>query len=137
MTDDPERTVHEYARLGLEVRRVRDLGDGKSQTMITLWDNGGGQPDLDNTTQFFYADSSRNYSADADLTKWTNDGARELDPQKRGEIYQKLFNKVIDERYGMPLVELPALLIVSKDMEVDTNHMKPEGFVLNRLSWAK
>lgn len=112
-------------------------GDGKSQTMITLWDNAGGQPDLDNTTQFFYADSSRNYSQDADLTKWTNEGARELDPKKREDIYRKLFNKVIDERYGMPLVELPAILVVSKDLVVDTNHMKPEGFLLNRLSWTK
>jgi peptide/nickel transport system substrate-binding protein len=112
-------------------------GDGKSQTMITLWDNAGGQPDLDNTTQFFYADSSRNYSQDADLTKWTNDGARELDPKKREEIYKNLFSKVINERYGMPLVELPAILVVSKDLVVDTNHMKPEGFLLNRLSWTK
>ena len=34
MTDDPDRTVHDYAQLGLEVRRVRDLGNGKSQTFF-------------------------------------------------------------------------------------------------------
>jgi catechol 2,3-dioxygenase-like lactoylglutathione lyase family enzyme len=33
-TDDPDRTVHAYAELGLEVRRVRDLGNGKTQTFF-------------------------------------------------------------------------------------------------------
>jgi hypothetical protein len=34
MTDDPERTIESYARLGLEVRRIRELGNGKSQTFF-------------------------------------------------------------------------------------------------------
>ena len=33
-TDDPERTILAYSQLGLEVRRVRDLGDGKTQTFF-------------------------------------------------------------------------------------------------------
>ncbi len=37
----------------------------------------------------------------------------------------------------MPLLELPAVLVVSKDLAVDSNHMKPEGFLINRLSWGK
>jgi len=33
-TDDPERTIAGYAHLGLEVRRVRDLGNGTTQTFF-------------------------------------------------------------------------------------------------------
>lgn len=33
-TDDPDRTVLSYAQLGLDVRRVRDLGNGKTQTFF-------------------------------------------------------------------------------------------------------
>jgi hypothetical protein len=33
-TDDPDRTVHSYAELGLEVRRVRELGNGTTQTFF-------------------------------------------------------------------------------------------------------
>ena len=105
-------------------------GDGKAQTQITLWDNGGGAPDIDTTTQFFYAPSSRNYTGDQQLADWTDQGARELDPAKRNAIYQKIFDRVNEERYGMPLDELPAILVVSKDIAVDSNHMKPEGFFL-------
>ncbi len=33
-TDDPDRTVADYADLGLEVRRVRELGNGRTQTFF-------------------------------------------------------------------------------------------------------
>lgn len=112
-------------------------GDGKAQTQVTLWDNGGGAPDVDNTATFFYLPGSRNYTDDAELTKWTAEGSKETDPEKRLAIYRKLFDKVTEERYGMPLVELPAVLVQSKDLVIDTNHMKPEDFLLNRLAWTK
>jgi peptide/nickel transport system substrate-binding protein len=112
-------------------------GDGKAQTQVTLWDNGGGAPDIDTTAQFFYAPSSRNYTGDKDLAQWTDDAAHELDPQKREAIYKRIFDRVNEERYGMPLLELPAILVASKDLAVDNNHMKPEGFLINRLSWTK
>ena len=112
-------------------------GDGKAQTMVTLWDNGGGAPDIDTTASFFYQPSSRNYTGDAELAQWTEEGARETDPEKRIAIYRKLFDKVTAEYYGMPLVELPAILVRSKDLVIDTHHTKPEGFLFNRLSWAK
>ncbi len=112
-------------------------GDGKAQTQVTLWDNGGGAPDVDNTATFFYLPGSRNYTDDAELTQWTAAGSRETDPEKRLAIYRKLFDRVTEERYGMPLVELPAVLIQSKNLVIDTNHTKPEGFLFNRLSWTK
>ncbi len=112
-------------------------GDGKAQTQVTLWDNGGGAPDVDNTATFFYLPGSRNYTDDAELTKMTAEGSRETDPQKRAAIYTRLFDRVTEQRYGMPLVELPAVLIQSKDLTIDTNHTKPEGFLFNRLSWTK
>jgi hypothetical protein len=34
MTDDPDRTIREYAQSGLEVRRIRDLGNGRTQTFF-------------------------------------------------------------------------------------------------------
>jgi peptide/nickel transport system substrate-binding protein len=110
-------------------------GDGKAQIVLTLWDNGGGQPDVDNTTQFLFSDSSRNYAGDPELIKWTDEGQRTLDIKKREDIYRQLFDKVIRERYAMPLVELPAINVQNKDLVIDYNHTKPEGFMFNRLSW--
>jgi peptide/nickel transport system substrate-binding protein len=112
-------------------------GEGKAQTMVTLWDNGGGAPDIDTTATFFYLPGSRNYSGDPELTQLTQEGAREPDPEKRADIYRKLFDRVTEERYGMPLVELPSIIVQSKDLVIDTNHTKPEGFLFNRISWVK
>jgi len=112
-------------------------GDGKAQTMVTLWDNGGGAPDIDTTAEFFYLPGSRNYTNDPELTQLTEAGGRETDLAKREAIYKKLFDRVTEERYGMPLGELPSVLVATKDLLIDTNHTKPEGFLFNRLSWAK
>jgi ABC-type transport system substrate-binding protein len=104
---------------------------------VTQWDNGGGAPDIDNTAEFYFPPSTRNYINDPELAQWTADAARELDPDKRNALYAKIFNKVNDERYAMPLVEFPAILVTNKDLAIDSNHMKPEGFLLNRVSWGK
>jgi ABC-type transport system substrate-binding protein len=112
-------------------------GEGKLHTMVTQWDNAGGTPDIDTTAEFYYPPSSRNYIGDPQLAQMTDEAARELDPKKREADYAKLFDKVTDERYMMPLVEFPAIMVLSKDIVVDSNHLKPEGFVFNRLSWSK
>jgi peptide/nickel transport system substrate-binding protein len=111
-------------------------GEGKAQTQVTVWDNGGGAPDVDTTTQFLFAPSSRNYIGDQQLAQWTDQAAHELDMAKREAIYKKIFDRVTDERYAMPLVELPAILVARKNLAFDENHMKLEGFLFNRLSWA-
>jgi peptide/nickel transport system substrate-binding protein len=112
-------------------------GDGKSQTMVTNWDNAGGAPDVDNTATFFYQPSPRNYIHDEQLAKWTDEAEHILDLKKREDIYRKLFDRVNEESYAMPLVEQPAVVLHSKDVVIDTNHTKPEGFLFNRVGWAK
>ncbi|HWE73991.1 MAG TPA: ABC transporter substrate-binding protein [Stellaceae bacterium] len=111
-------------------------GEGKTQILMTQWDNGGGAPDVDTTAQFFYSPSSRNYVGDAELAQLTADAGRELDAQKRDAVYKTLFDKVTNEAYAMPVLEFPAVLVLDKNIVVDSNHMKPEGFLINRLSWG-
>ncbi|HEX4195629.1 MAG TPA: ABC transporter substrate-binding protein [Stellaceae bacterium] len=111
-------------------------GEGKTQILMTQWDNGGGAPDVDTTASFFYSPSTRNYVGDGELAQLTADAGRELDPKKREAIYKTLFDKVTNEAYAMPVLEFPAVLVLDKDLVVDSNHMKPEGFLINRLSWG-
>jgi len=112
-------------------------GEGKTQILMTQWDNGGGAPDVDTTAQFFFSPSSRNYTGDPELAELTAQGGRELDPAKREAIYKKLFDRVTSEDYAMPVLEFPAVMVMDKALVVDGNHMKPEGFLVNRLSWGK
>jgi len=43
---------------------------------------------------------------------------------------------VIADRYGLTVMELPAILAHSKDLRFDNNHTKAQGFTLNRVSWG-
>ena len=115
----------------------KNRGDGKVQAMIVLWDNAAGQPDVESTSNFFFADSSRNYNADQDLIRWDREGSITQDLRAREDIYRKLFDKVTEERYAMPLVELPAVIAHDKDLLLMGGNGRPEGFNLNRVAWKK
>jgi peptide/nickel transport system substrate-binding protein len=109
--------------------------EGKVQTFVSYWDNGGAQADVNTTTGFFYLKSPRNYIGDPSLTKLTLQGASVFDVEDRKAIYRKLFDKVNKEVYQFPLIAFPAVMVHSPDLVVGGGHKSPEGFLINRLSW--
>ena len=115
----------------------KNRGDGKVQAMIVLWDNAAGQPDVEATSNFFFAESSRNYNEDPDLIRWDREGSITQNLHAREEIYRKLFDKVTEERYAMPLAELPAVIAHDKDLLLLGGNGRPEGFSLNRVKCKK
>ncbi len=115
---------------------VKKRAAGELPAYMVLWDNGGGVPDVDSTAGFFYEPGDRNYNQDAELAKIYDEGQRELDPVKREAMYRRMFDKVNDERYSMPIIPLAAVLAHSKDLVIPTSGTKkPEGFMFNLLMW--
>lgn len=115
---------------------VKKRAAGELPAYMVLWDNGGGTPDVDSTAGFFYEPGSRNYNGDAELAKIDDEAQRELDPKKREAMYDRMFSKVNDERYSMPVMPLAAVLAHSKDLKIPTSGTKkPEGFMFNLLEW--
>ncbi len=109
---------------------------GELQSYLVLWDNGSGAPDVESTAGFFYEPGDRNYNGDKELSELMEKAAGELDPAKRIEEYRKMFNKVNDERYSMPITPLPSVLAHSKDVKIPAGGTKkPEGFMFNLLEW--
>ena len=103
---------------------------------IVLWDNGGGNPDVESTTGFFYEPGDRNYNGDKELSELHHKGQTTLDQKSRDEIYKRLFDKVNTERYSMPIMPLSSVIAHSKDVKIPTGGtMKPEGFMFNLLEW--
>ncbi len=115
--------------------KVRD--DGQVNAVVSLWDNGGGQPDVSGTAHFFFDPGSRNYSHDARLSELAVAGSSELDLDKRKAIYREAFNRATDEGFFYALMPLPALVVHNKDVTLLGGHMSPKGFLPNYLSWAK
>ncbi len=115
---------------------VRKRAQGKVQAFVSLWDNGGGQPDVATTAGFFYLPGSRNYNGDAELTKLVKQGQSELDPAKREAIYQKLFDGVTEARYSIPILSIASSVVHTREVVIPTKgHKKPEGFYFNLIKW--
>lgn len=115
---------------------VKKRAQGKVQAFVSLWDNGGGQADVVSTSGFFYLPGSRNYNGDKQLAAWHKQGQTELDLAKREAIYQKLFDRVTEERYSMPIVPIASAVAHTKEVKLPTCcHRKPEGFLFNLIEW--
>jgi peptide/nickel transport system substrate-binding protein len=115
---------------------LKKRAEGKFETTITMWDNAGGAPDVEWTTNFFFLGDSSDYYQDPALLTWTHEGASMMDAAKRGAVYRKLFDHVIAEHYAMPVMELPAIIVHHRDLVFEGGHKKPEGFEFHRIRWA-
>ncbi len=114
---------------------IKKRAQGKIQANVTLWDNGVAQPDVDTTAGFFFLPGSRNMHGDKELAKVVIAGRREFDIDKRKALYRAAFDRVVNERYAMPVVPLPATVAHDKNLELQTNHKNPKGFEFNKLKW--
>lgn len=114
---------------------VKKRAQGKVQTFVSLWDNGGAAPDVDATAGFFFMKGSRNYMGDDMLAKGYHAGQQEFDQKKRDAIYRAAFDRVTTEAYMMPLIPLPVVLAHTKDVKLVGVNKSPEGFYLNMVAW--
>jgi peptide/nickel transport system substrate-binding protein len=109
---------------------------GELQAYLVAWDNASGAPDVESTAGFFYEPGDRNYNGDKELSHWMEEAQSELDSGKREAIYGKMFDKVNEERYSMPIAPIPSVIAHSKDVKLPVGGTKkPEGFMFNLLEW--
>lgn len=109
---------------------------GQLPAYIVVWDNGGGNPDVESTSGFFYEPGSRNYNNDAELAELDEAAKAVLDEKKREDMYRRIFDKATTERYSMPITPLGSVLAHSKDLKIpEKGTKKPEGFMFNLLAW--
>jgi len=125
------RASVETATFGVFVKKRID----GAVAIVTLWDNSVGQPDINNTAEFFFMNNSRSYANDPVLNQMVLDGRKELDPVKRGQIYKEMFNKANEEVYVVPLKRIPAILVHRKEVNLMGGHKDPLGFEFNRIAW--
>ena len=110
--------------------------DGKLQLSI------GGLPipaslDASTHTSYFFEESPRNYTGDAELTKLHRAGLVTLDLAARKAIYRQINDRNLERLYLVPLVAAPDVFIRSKNVAYDDTAVHPEGLTLFDLHWAK
>ncbi len=111
--------------------------EGQFQGLIAYYDNAGSQPDAENTVNFFYLPSERDYFQDGELHKLAQDAMSIVDEDKRSGQYQKIFDMAVTKNYLMPLLQVPSIVVYHKDLVLEGGHKSPEGFWYNYMAWAK
>lgn len=111
--------------------------EGQFQGLIAYYDNAGSQPDAENTVNFFYLPSERDYFQDTELHKLAQEALSIVDVDKRAAQYQKIFDAAVTRNYIFPLLRVPSIVVYHKDIVLEGGHKSPEGFWYNYISWAK
>jgi len=111
--------------------------EGQFQGLISYYDNAGSQPDVENTVDFFFLPSERDYFQDDELHRLAASAHSITDLTKRAAQYQKIFDKAVNQNYLMPLLKVPSIVVYNKDIVLEGGHKSPEGYWYNYISWAK
>lgn len=112
--------------------------NGQLQALVSFWDNGGAQPDIETTLGFFYSPGDRDYVQDPVLHEAAKKSQTMFDPTERtAYLKEHVFNRVIEKNYFMPLIAQPAVIVHTKDLVLKGGHKSPEGFLYNYMEWAK
>ncbi len=115
---------------------VKKRSAGQLHAFVALWDNGGGQPDVDQTAAYFFEPDGRNYIKDPKLLKLYHEGRTELDPLKREAVYREMFDHALANHYALPIFRTPVIVAHSRELKVPVElSRRPEGFEFNLLEW--
>ena len=107
--------------------------DGKLEAHIAPWTM---QPDIARAlNRFFTLGGQTDAFGDKMLADWRLQGVEELDPKKRDEIYTKLFDRVIEQSYILPLSDVPNVFVHSKEVSLNPGAINGWGADLWDFSW--
>ncbi len=107
---------------------------GKIQILVHQFSSGG-VPDVDALVPYYFGSKARNYYGDKDIDLWMKEAGAEFDTAKRETIYRKIFNRMNEQVYVMPIAGLSSVFVHSRDLEIDKGIINPFGAQLGRMRW--
>jgi peptide/nickel transport system substrate-binding protein len=113
---------------------VRLRGEGKFTAFLGFYPTNA-QPDMDNLFDFFF-DGNRDYWNDPVIQAAQKAGAVEFDDEKRSEIYKQGVDQVNKMNYILPVADLPAVFVHTKDVRVMPNRLSPIDTQVCDYEWA-
>ncbi len=112
----------------------RKQGEGKLQMWSILFPTGS-HPDADNILGVYFTGPAYNYYHDDQIAAWMKDGVQEFDPAKREDIYQKIFDRVNEQSYILPVTSVPTVYVHSKDVRIDPSPFFAGERSVNDYRW--
>jgi peptide/nickel transport system substrate-binding protein len=100
----------------------RKQGEGKLQMWSILFPTGS-HPDADNILGVYFAGPAYRYYNDDTIAKWMEEGTREFDLKKREDIYQKIFDRVNEQSYILPVTSVPTVYVHTKQVRIEPSKL--------------
>ena len=107
---------------------------GKIQALVHQFSSGG-VPDSDALVSFYFGSKARNYYGDGHIAAWMKAAGATFDTAAREEIYRKIFNRINEQAYIVPLAGLPSVFVHDKNLEIDEGIINPFGAQMGRVRW--
>lgn len=107
---------------------------GKVQILVNPWSSGG-LADVESTVGFFFSKSARNYTGDPELTKLAKGSSSAFNDEKRRALSRKLFDRVNQQHYIMPITARPTAYLHAKGLEITTGALDTFGAYGFRMRW--
>jgi peptide/nickel transport system substrate-binding protein len=107
--------------------------DGKLEAHVAPWTMA---PDVARAlNRFFTLGGQTDMFNDKVLADLRLQGVEELDPEKRAAIYAKLFDRVIEQSYILPLSSVPNVFVHSREVSLNPGAINGWGADLWDFSW--
>jgi peptide/nickel transport system substrate-binding protein len=106
---------------------------GKTQLLAWAWN-----PqifDVAPTVALYFEPGPRDFYKDELIEKLRQESLVTLDPGKRAEVFRRLWDRMNEMAYILPLTTRPDVLIHHKDLDVPAGSFNAWGAKLNELSW--
>ena len=107
---------------------------GKIQALVHQFSSGG-VPDTDALVTFYFGSKARNYYGDTSIAAWMKKAGASFDIAEREALYRKIFNRINEQAYIVPIAGLPSVFVHAKDLEIDKGIVNPFGAQLGRIRW--
>ena len=121
--------------LPLTVVRKR-RGDGSLQAYVGELP-ASSLPDVSNTVNIMYGPLVNDFWRDQQLRDWMDQGIVEQDLEKRKAIYRRLYDRINEMAYAMPVSTFPDSIIHTKEVAVTLEAENVFSIRLHDLHWAK
>lgn len=105
--------------------------------MLVAHYSSGGLPDVSSVLEFYIGAKARDNWGDAEMAQLMRDGAAEMDPSKREEIYRRAFNRMNEMAFVLPISTHPAVLIHSRDVAMPNISSLFSGVEYNNIKWSR
>jgi peptide/nickel transport system substrate-binding protein len=136
-----EAIAGEFRKIGVRatVDKVTFAGyrskqsSGKAQIIVGQWPSLG-LPDVAPTMDFYFT-GARDYWHDETIRKLAADAVSTLDEKRRTEDYRKVFDRVNENAYILPISTRPDVFIHGKDLYVSPDSINVYGVVFEDMHW--